>query len=109
MLNCSGKFWKYFCPPFFTKLEHCALAKTIRVFWHVTNSLTYFSGQLWKLNRATLINKAGLWKSKGTWNLVPLEKEIFNSNDTKGELDTFLSDKIHCSQLGEVGCQISVL
>ena len=46
---------------------------------------------MWKLNRATaaLTNKAGLWKSKDTWNLIPLEKEIFHSNDTKGELDTF--------------------
>ena len=46
---------------------------------------------MWKLNRATaaLTNKAGLWKSKDTWNLIPLEKEIFLSNDTKGKLDTF--------------------
>ena len=37
---------------------------------------------MWKLNRATaaLTNKAGLWKSKDTWNLIPLEKEIFNSS-----------------------------
>ena len=93
MLNCSGKFWKYFCPPFFTKLEHCALAKTIRVFWHVTNSLTYFSGQLWNLNNATLTNQAGLWNSKDTWNFIPFEPEISGiriTTDGKGELYIFL-------------------
>ena len=72
-------------------------------------TVTYFSGQLWKLNDATLTNQAGLWKSRDTWDLIPLKKDIFNNNDNKGELDTFLSDKIHYSQLGEVECQISVL
>ena len=86
--------------------------QTIRVFWHVTNFLNLFSGQLWTLNGvngSTLTNKAGLWKSKENWNLMPLKKESFNSNDTKGELDTFHSDRLHNSQLVEVGCQISVL
>ena len=78
--------------------------QTIRVLWHVTNFLDLFSGQLWTLNGvngSTLTNKAGLWKSKDNWNLMPLEKD---SNDTKGELDTFLSDRIHRRQLGEVEC-----
>ena len=25
MLDCSGKVRKYFCPPLFTELEHCAV------------------------------------------------------------------------------------
>ena len=66
--------------------------QTIRVFWHVTNFLNVFSGQLWTLNGvngSTFTNKAGLWKSKDNWNLIPLEK-ILNSNDTKGELETLI-------------------
>ena len=84
--------------------------QTIRVLWHVTNFLNLFSGQLWTLNGvngSTLTNKAGLWKSKDKWNLIPLEKDILNSNDTKGELDTFHSDRIHNSQVVER--QISVI
>ena len=57
--------------------------------------LNLFSGQLWTLNGvdgSTLTNKAGLWKSIDNWNLIPLEKDILNSNDTKGELDTFQID-----------------
>ena len=67
--------------------------QTIRVFWHVTNFLNLFSGQLWTLNGvngSTLTNKAGLWKSRDNWNLIPLEKDILNSNDTKGELETLI-------------------
>ena len=50
---------------------------------------------MWMLNGvngSTLTSIAGLWKPKDKWNLIPLEKEIFNSNDTKGELYTFHSD-----------------
>ena len=56
-------------------------------------SLTYFSGQIWKLNNATLSNQAGLWKSKDTWNFIPYEPEISGiriTTDDKGELDIFL-------------------
>ena len=27
MLDCSGKDRKYFCPPLFTRLEHCAVSR----------------------------------------------------------------------------------
>ena len=66
--------------------------QTIRVLWHVTNFLNLFSGQLWTLNGVngpTLTNKAGLWKSKDM-HLIPLGNEMFNSTDTKGELETFI-------------------
>ena len=66
--------------------------KTIRVLWHVKNFLNLFSGQLWTLNGvdgSTLTNKAGLWKSKNM-HLIPLANEMFNSTDTKGELETLI-------------------
>jgi len=62
-----------------------------------------FSGQMFRITDSKLVSKAGLWKSKDTWNLMPLEREIFNSNDTKGEMNIFLS------QIVEVECQISAI
>jgi hypothetical protein len=38
---------------------------------------------------STLVSKAGLWKSKDI-HLIPLENEMFNSTDTKGELETLI-------------------
>ena len=54
---------------------------------------------------STLVSKAGLWKSKDM-HLIPLENEMFNSTDTKGELETLIE---YISQLVELECQISVL
>ena len=38
---------------------------------------------------STLVSKAGLWKSKDM-HLISLENEMFNSTDTKGELETLI-------------------
>ena len=64
---------------------------------------------MWTLTGPTLTNKAGLWKSDYKWNLIPLEPEIFNSTDDKGELDFFLIVKEYINELIElvtVVCQI---
>ena len=36
-----------------------------------------------------LVSKAGLWKAKDM-HLIPLEYEMFNSTDTKGELENLV-------------------
>ena len=38
---------------------------------------------------STLVSKASLWKSKNM-HLIPLANEMFNSTDTKGELETLI-------------------
>ena len=60
---------------------------------------------MWMITDSTLVSKAGLWKSKDM-HLIPLENEMFNSTDTKGELETLIE---YISQLVELECQISVL
>ena len=40
---------------------------------------------MWMFEKSTLTNEAGLWNSEDTWNLMPLQPEIFNRTATKGE------------------------
>ena len=39
--------------------------------------------------KSTLTNEAGFWNSEDTWNLMPLQPEIFNISASKGESDMF--------------------
>ena len=51
---------------------------------------------MWTIGKSTLTNKAGLWKSEDTWNLVTLQPEIFQTSAPKGEFDiiSYTSDPL---------------
>jgi len=47
--------------------------------WNTFNT----NSQRWTFAKSTLTNEAGLWKSEETWNLMPLQPELFNISSTK--------------------------
>ena len=51
-------------------LERKKIAQTNQVI-----KLNQFSGQMWKMEGTQLVNKAGMFNSNDTWNLIPLIQE----------------------------------